>query len=442
MSLAVVLCFYGCESPIGIAPDGALDDVFDITVLDTFSIRTYTEIEDSIVTSSPPKLLTGAASFSETGTVYAQSFLNLRPTSTLDIDQTSTNYDSLYLYLYFNEALTQKEEVRSYTVHLIKPINTEEFESSYYNFDSFPFNEEPIGSFEYLPTMETGDSIPVKISGGLGERLFSLALQGQISSGNETFLSQFTGFVIRPSDTNTDQVISLLNTTYSSENIVEGTVSKLRIYFHQEEDYTTPEYYDFYNSTAHTTFNNISIELGGTSLASINSGRIPAEQSENLSFVQAGAGIYTRIDLPYILSLNELSKNYVFNSAILEVTPLSGSYADSNPLPDSLAVFITNELSTTGDFNYNDSGAEQYYIYSGLDYDEELGESATYSFDITDILHLQLEDNGAHDYSLILTPPTETVLTTFDQVQIPGASHTAAGVRLKIYITKVLTDYD
>ncbi|WP_422004009.1 DUF4270 family protein [Roseivirga pacifica] len=441
-ALLAVLCIYACEQPIGIAPDGALDDVFDINVLDTFSIKTYTEIEDSIVTSSPARFLIGAASFDQTGTVYAQSFLNLRPASLLELDE-DMKFDSLYLYLYFNEALTLEEEVRDYTVHLIKPVNTEELEVEYYNFDSMPFIEEPVGTFTYSPTMEKGDSIPVKISGSVGETLFALALQGEVYSGNSNFLNQFTGFAIRPGDDNTDQVISLLNTSYSSENEVAGTVTKLRMYYHEEVDYSSSEYFDFFNSSNYVSFNSITASLEGTSLAGLASGaRFSSELTGNISYVKAGVGIYSRIELPYVEKLNELSKNYLFNSAILEVSPLRGTYSQSMPLPDSLAVFLTNELETTGNFDYNDSGAEQYFIYSGLSYDEELGEQAVYSFDVTDLIHAQLADNGAHEFSMILTPPTSTVLSSFEQVQLPNSSHEQAGVKLKLYMTKVLTDYE
>lgn len=442
-ALLAVLCIYACEQPIGIAPDGALDDVFDATVIDTFSIKAYTEIEDSIITSSPNRLLVGAADFDKTGSVNTEAYLNLRPTYFLELDGANTKYDSLYLYLYFDKALINDDKERDYTVHLIKPINSEELDYEYYNFDSMTYWENPIGSFSYLPTMEAGDSIPVKITGSLGEELFSMALQGMIYEGNDEFFNRFTGFAIKSADGNADQIISLLNTSYNEESGVASTVNKLRLFYHEEHDYVTSEYFDFYNSTGYTTFNAIKTDFDGTAIETLASGvRLASEETENLSFVQAGFGIYSRIDFPYIHQLNELSKNYVFNSAILEVTPLRGTYSSSNPLPDSLAVFVTNELESTGVFDYNGSGAEQYFSYSGLNYDEELGEDAVYSFDVTGLLHAQLEDNGAHEFSVLLTPPTSTVLTRFNQVQVPGPNHPNSGVTLKIYMTKVLTDYE
>lgn len=431
--------FWSCEQSIGIAPDGIVDFDIDPGVIDTFSIFTYTQIEDSIVTSAPSYLLTGSSTFDYSGRVNATSYLNLRPGGDLELVESGEVYDSLYLFLFFNDLLTPKNEEKEYTVHLIEPVNIEDLEVSYYNFDELAYDEMPIGRFTYHPYYEKGDSIAIKIDSGLGEELFSWAHEGIVGSTNTEFVNRFTGIAIKPADGNDDQIISLLNNVTTSTNLSAQKVNRLRMYYHEDGDYVETKKFDFINTFYTASFNSIDVNLQGSYLSDlIMEEEVASEDTYNLSFLQSGIGVYSRLTFPYLYKINELGKEYFINSAELIIEPTTDSYSYYNPLPDSLAIFLINNLNESGEFGYNSSDIESYLQYAKLEYDYELGGSAQYRFNITDLVYLQLEDNGFREYSVLLTPTFSSALTCFDQVYVPNTAHSSAGVKLKIYVTKIL----
>lgn len=425
---------YGCEESIGIAPDGVLDDNFVISSVDTFYISSYTHLADSIITSTPSYLIAGASTFNYSGNVESKAYLNIRPGGDLNIDETTDNYDSIYLLLYFNDLLTTTDEAREYTVHLLDPVGSEDLEGTYYNFDKLSYSESPIGSFVYSSSLNVGDSIAIKIESGLGEELFSWAKDGIITSSNSEFISRFTGFVIKASDDNVDQIIRLSNNQSTASQM-----NKLRLYYHEQGDFIESKYFDFFDTQYTATFNSINASLEGSWLEKLASeDQVHSSETGNMSFLQSGIGIYSRFTFPYLYRLNELDENYIINSAELIIEPLTASYSSSKPLPDSLAIYFTTNLDESLQFNYNSSVVQEYLQYAKLNYDYEQGGKARYSFNVTDLIYMQLEDNGYREYSVLLTPTFLSALTCFDQVQIPDRDHSSPGVRLKIYITKIL----
>lgn len=434
---ALFISTIACEQPGNFTP--AEDPgTFEVSILDTFRIESSTLLADSIITSGLSRMLVGHIADTDLGDLKVRSYFKFAPGDFLDFEDANMVYDSLQLILtYDGYAIGDREKSQVFNVReIVEEFGTTDDEY-YFGFDQLNTGRNSLGNFSFSHDWEEGDSIFISMDNALGERLFELAEKNEVYATNLDFLRDFEGLMIEPGGEEAYQVFG-----FSSSETVNGSFQNkmvLRMYYHEEGEFTETHHYDFVQIREDIAFNSYESERGGTGLAGLTGDEpVASVVSGDKSYVQAGLGIQSKIRFPYLKILRELDKEYIVNAAILRVEAVKGSYAHINELPDSLSLFITDKYNNIGQVFFNLSGGASVAQYGSLQADEELNLFAFYEFDITEFVFQQLREEGDQGLALIASATPTGILNSVDKLSIGGADYGSPGLSLKIYMTKLI----
>lgn len=433
---ALFIATVACEQPGDFTP--AEDSMrFDISVLDTFHIESSTLLADSLVTSGLSRLLVGRQADSDLGELEIRSYFKFAPGDFLDFEEANMVYDSLRLILNFDGYATgDSEKTQLFNVReIVQEFGTEDDEF-YFGFDQLNTGRASLGSFVFDHDWEAGDSIFISMDDELGERLFELADDNEVYPTNLDFLRDFEGLVIEPGGEEAYQVFGFANSATANGAFLNRIV--LRMYYHEEGEFTQAHSYDFVQIREDIAFSNFEADRTETGLATLTGDDpVSSRLSGDKTYIQAGLGVQSKIRFPYLRKLNELDKEYIVNAAILRITSVKGSYTNVAELPDSLALFITDKYNTIGQVFFNVSGGTSVAQYGSLQADDELNLFAHYEFDITEFVFQQLQEQGEQGLALIASPTPSGILNTVDRLTIGGTDYGSPGLTLKVYMTKL-----
>jgi hypothetical protein len=238
-------------------------------------------------------------------------------------------------------------------------------DSLYLTKNSTPYIEEPVGEFNFnvsaFDSVRVDTAFTARMSDELGMRLLDRAKTDTLTYNNNVdFREFFKGFAFIPDDAN-EMVMGIYP---------ESSASLMRMYVHDNADTT---YFDFIFQgldTAGTNitryYNNITLDRSGTPLAGITDYHTDFETDNDLSYIQASAGVFTKVDLePYINFLDTLN-DFVINRAEIEipVETYKNTMAPSSTLDLYLASednrFIVFTDSASTNFIYNTAGSLRY----------------------------------------------------------------------------------
>ncbi|GAB5527480.1 MAG: DUF4270 family protein [Roseivirga sp.] len=434
---ALFITTVACEQPGEFTP--AEDPTrFSVSVLDSFRIESSTLLADSLITSGLPRLLVGRQKHSDLGDLKISSYFKFSPGDFLDFEGANMVYDSLQLILnYDGYVVGDKENTQQFEVReIVEEFGTEDDEF-YFGFDKLNTGRDLLGSFSYDHDWEPGDSIFISMDDALGERLFEQAATNEVYSTNLDFLRDFEGLKIEPAGDEAHQVFGFANST-TANGAYENRIV-LRMYYHEEGEFTEARSYDFVQIREDIAFSHYESERSGTELAGLRGDHpVVSSLSGDKTYIQAGLGIQSKIEFPFLKKLNELDKEYIVNAAILRISPVKGSYSGVAELPDSLALFITNKYNTIGQVFFNVSGGASVAQYASLKADDELNLYTYYEFDITEFVFQQLQEQGEQGLALIASATPSGILNTIDQLTIGGADYGTPGLSLKIYMTQLI----
>ena len=301
--------------------------------IDTLTVKASTFQFDSLIVSNPNRLLIGAYNDPVFGKTSSKSFVQL--TNTIyNIDDDAV-YDSIALVLkpdkYFYNDTIPTQQFRVYEV--LDDIEPDE--GLFYNTTNFNYNTTPIAVKDFLATPNKSDSLDIKVNDTFGLTLFNKLKENDINSSTE-FLDEYKGLLIEA------------NSDISTTVLGFSTNSFLRLYYTVDDNDNAPEEktIDFPINPSNT-FNQISSEKSGTYFENIvdQETLIPSLETDNSSFIQAGIGIVTRLDIPYLKSLNDISSQGVVVDAKLKFSLKENTYSDNLYTKDSLQVYIIDNKS-------------------------------------------------------------------------------------------------
>lgn len=433
--------FYGlnsCEKSGEFTP--AEDPVsFSVVVLDTFAVETSTQLIDSIVATDITRLLVGNIDDPEFGKLKASAYFQLGSNSSPDFDGKNMVYDSLYLsLLYDGYDFGDPAEGQRFSIREVVAEYWAEGDEVYYSFDRLSYGRNPLGVFDYDPEWNSGDSIAIRLSDDLGTRLFDLMEAGQVGFFEDEFYREFEGLVIVPDGEEPGHIVGFGNSTNPTGANVEDAII-LRLYYHEEGEFAESLEFDFTQLEPEIAFSAMEADRSGTPLAELT-GENPIDASEtgDKTFIQAGAGLQTKIRFPNLETLNKIDKQYMVNTAMLRLEPIPRSYDDISDLPDSLALYLTDKYNEVGNVIFYVSGSTSLPDYAHLQADDEYGYGAYYEFNVTEFVFQQLQDQTNLDLALFAVPTAAEILGGVDRMQIGGNDHSRKGVTLKIYLTKLI----
>jgi len=323
------------------AGDTFTDSDIRVVQLDTMTVDFSTMKFDSIDTSQSSRMLVGKYNDPVFGTVKTASFMELIPSSYY-ID-TDAEYDSITFLLrpdnyYYNDTL------QSNTIHIkqvtenLKPADGVNF----YNTSTIDFDEEDLGSLTYYPRPIGTDSLEIKLTDSLGQGLFDNLQLKKITTYDE-LKNYFYGITMQPDEEDDGAVIGF------------SLTSNMRLYYTIAEENERTQYStDFLINTSSSPvpfFNQISADEPNEYLKTLTDQEFNLHSSEtgNLSFIQSGIGIATRLEFPNIKTVFDIQGQGTLLDASLKIAPAISSYNDALALRDTLSVFIVdqnNELTS------------------------------------------------------------------------------------------------
>jgi len=439
LSVIVLLsCFLlGCEDDSEVYEIGNewTSPYLSSFMIDTLTVKTYTIQLDSTVTSGQSKLLVGKHSDPLFGKIEARTFFQVNPNE-LVIDGEAI-YDSAALLLRYDNYY-YGDTLQPYKLNLHKLDNRIRMNSEtgyLYNTSQINFNESVVGNATIYPKPNTENAyVRIKVENSLSEDLFNY-LQQQDLEDQESFVTHFKGFsldspeeansIIRFSMEESDSIIT------NSGELITNPV--FRIYYHyQSEDgnVADAQYFDFSLNTLYQ-FNQISTDFTGTPLQGLSPDNpLPSEQTGNMSFIQSGLGIFTRIEIPYVKSLYGISGNLKLMSAQMFLRPVNNSYLYPYYLPPTLNYYQGNHLDNLiGSFT--DGSGEEIAIEPYID--SQFQEDNYFLVPLTTFIQSELGSDVDNDYTLLIYPTTYPA-QSLDRMVFGNSDYSANRLQLNINI--------
>jgi hypothetical protein len=414
-----------------------------VEMIDTFTLKTYTVVLDSLATSyhenSVPDILVGSFHEPEIGTVYASGYFRIGVASTEKYNiQEDAVFDSVRFYLVqsgYCSNDTAKHLPFTLSVHRLTGVLWPNTDGYFYNNDSVSAISEPLGSVTYRPRINSKDTLWIRLDTILGNEIFTLMKSNaEKVMNNERFAEYFKGVLIQYGSN--DSVI--LGFKYPETNGSAGRPA-MRIYYHYYTDTRIKKISDFKAlpvdeiTRNSVQFNRIVFRNKVVPLPDRQEEKLSSTETGNKTFIIGGCGISTRIEVPYLRNLLLLGENVQILKAELILEPVMNSYYDIF-LPKSLNLVITNDQNHWGSYVTNSSG----YAQNGdLVIDELYQEETRYTFDITNFLISKLYETTEDVPALLVAPAGRNLYATIDRLLLGNQQNSRNNVKLKVYYMNV-----
>ena len=418
----LIFIFTGCQNDEMIIGSRYVDENMQILFTDTISVNSYTVAWDSIKTSGYNTYLVGNVNDDIFGNVTSRSYVNLKLPTPGRL-QTGAGFDSLQVIL-VPDGYSFGDTTRPFTItvnRLREIIDVNEGESLS-NITSLNFDTSPLGQVTFIPRPSTRDSVKINIDETLGRQLFdAFKNREDLVSEQSSFELFLNGLVMNFS---------------SSNSAVMGfraadTIPVMRLYYHYFDFEERHEIIDFILKSPSTQFNEISV-AGPLASTLKNGGKIPAFETGNRTYMQSGTGIFTRLEIPYLKNILELTEKIEILKAELVLEPAKSTYTFST-LPKEISAFVTNKFN---EFIYPLIDKEGFDQIAVLNMDDIFNEDTRYTFDVTDFINAKLYEQTDNVPALLITVREDEVYHTVDRIVLGSRWNRDNDVLLKIYYMK------
>ncbi|WP_366187485.1 DUF4270 family protein [Flavobacterium ovatum] len=374
----------------------------NVILVDTMTVDVSTIQLDSLVTSSKYRIAVGSYDDPIFGKVQANSYFQLSG-STYAVNASSSDteggnyvFDSIRMVMkldkYYYGDTTQ---VHSFSIHrLQQKVKTTLEDGTFHNDSNLTYDSESLGTVSFKPKPNSQDSVSVVLSNDFGNTLFQKLKSKEITNTDE-FIEYFKGFVIKASATNSSNVIGF------------NLSSELRLYYSKylsQSESSLLVTFGIYDGAKQ--FNNFSLDKKGTLIENLPSStsKLSSVVTSNKGFVQSGTGIACRVDFPNIKQLKRLYENGVIVDAQFTIKPVNGTYSSKYPLPDSLQVYVCDNLNRIKRSLTSSSGSTLYAVLSNKT--DEFNENTGYKLSLSSFLQSELVKLSDAKSSLVFVLPS------------------------------------
>lgn len=424
----LVLMFVSCSSETINTSDFLAGEAFTgsnmrVVLLDTLTVETSTMKFDSIVSSESTRILVGKYTDSVFGTVRTSSYMGMIPGNfTIDSE---AEYDSIALYLkldkyYYNDTL------QTNTIHikqLSKTLKPDEG-SFFYNTAKADYFEEDLGSITYTPRPLDADTLEIRISDELGLDFFE-KFQEKLITNTDQFKDYFKGVALLPGEDDNGSVIGFSK---------ETGASFMRLYFSiSEESERVQSFIDInldQSSSPVPFFNQVIAENPIAPLQGLTDKEVNLSSSDtgNLSFIQSGVGMTTRIKFPYIKTIYDIKGQGTILDAVLKLRPAAGTFDDKLILRDTLSIYLVDQNNDlTEQLLYSDGATS---VLGILNRENEEFNDIYYQIPLGSYIEKILLEDHETDEALILLP--DNYNSTVDRFVLQGMDHSEYSVVLEL----------
>ncbi|MDX9883869.1 MAG: DUF4270 family protein [Prolixibacteraceae bacterium] len=396
-----------------------------IAIIDTFTVRLSTFIDDSIVTSNTSVGLVGNYTDEDLGIVRAKSFYQLGiSTGTYSMD-IRDKFDSLTITMrYSGVSFGDTTKLQKINVYRLTQELKARSDGSLYNISSVPHEAEPIGSITIKPQPKNDKNLIIRLNDAWGQELFdSIQNKSGTILTEEKFLQYLPGLAIG-SETDDGSVL-----TFSlADSLFYMTVHASRFEYDLiETDFVFPMI------NANLQFNQIKSDRAGTNSALIadsNHSKVYSEQTANRSFSQGGIGMYTRIEFPGVGGVLKMDQKRFLMKAELILKPVFRSYEEV-PLPDNIYLYESNRTNEVVAplLNSDNEPLTPKFVLDDIYY-----EDTYYMFDITTFITSELSDGHFDvEHALLVNILKSKMGSSLERIILSDSSKSKYKPVLKLY---------
>jgi hypothetical protein len=423
------LAFFSCNNDDMTFQIGSkyLDVKTNIRYVDSLTVLNYTVKMDSIRTSGmeEPTILVGKHHDPDFGDITARSYFRVNPPSAVSLPNNAI-FDSLQLILLYSDYAIGDTNV-TYTIHahrLQKSLKPRA-DGYFYNTSETDFYPEVLGTTSLIPWPNTNDTLWIRLDDELGNDLFDLLMEDdQIIKESELFHNYFKGFALTYDDAD-NAVLGFNFPTYAQTSSGVDYYPVMRLYYHYFDFTNVSKYADFkiaYENVG-LQYNQLTLSNPVVNFPTQQRQKLPAQESNNQTYIQAGTGIVTRIEVPYLKNLLALHDNILIMKAELQLEPVRGSYF-VYPLPEQVSVYSSDRINRFG---------TSFAADGILSIDNIYQEETWYTYDVTNFIKAKIIEETDDVPALLVTVKPENMYKTFDRVVLGSQLHGDNQIKLKIY---------
>ena len=384
---------------------------------DTIGVQISTIIEDSFATSGDTAFLIGRYHDPYLGTVSTKSFFQMTVPSSIPEIPASAKFDSMTFIIRPNDYY-YGDTSKAQTIYINELANaiSHTYNSKLYNTSNVAIKSPALGSATVKIKPRGSDSIVIRLSDAKGSELYSRLQQqsSDVTSSND-FLNYFRGISIATADDDTSAVYGLSGV---SGNMV------MRVHYHTTIPYPEEHYIDFTSLSNDLAFNQVLSNRSGTGLVPGTTGitEIAAVNSKQLSFMQAGSGLFLKMIFPSLRSIIGNTNIVKLLKAELIVRPTEFSF-DRNKyiLPSQLYLTQTDASNIAGNTVIDSTGSA--VLYTDPVMDDIYGEDNFYRFNVTAYINQMLNTGGSEDVGFLLNHNSPVTKVNVDRLIVNTVSH-------------------
>jgi hypothetical protein len=404
-----------------------------ISLIDTFTVKSYTVMLDSVHTSGliTPSAVIGRYDDPDFGVITASSFFTVDIPGTEKFGiQDDYVFDSLCLYLVYNKYY-EGDTTLPFTIdvhRLQQTIKTKSADGYFYNNDSIAAMPELFGSVTFKPSPNSGDTVWIPIDKTFGSQLFTYMKKNDPRVTDKiNWEDYFKGFMLRYGE-NTKSVLGF--------NFPVGSASSLapamRVFYHYFQYSTVKRKVDFKAST--NQFNRFLLHNPKISFPSNQHYKLSSAETANRTYLHSGVGIVTRLEIPYLKNLFYIANDVQILNAELEVEPAINTYTEET-LPENLSLNATDDLNRWGSPLMNKTN--QYAAFKKLTIDMLYQEDTRYTFEITNFIKNSLESQTDDIPAMLMTISADDLYQTTRRLVVGTQKNKLNKVRLKMYYLNI-----
>lgn len=427
---AYILLLTGCTSDGFFLGGKYLDSNIRTAIIDTCSMSIYTYKQDSVKTKAKDIGLIGKYVDLNNiwGNIEAKTYLTYQCPSSLDLKY-DVKFDSIVLVMKLN-GIFIGDTLKNQTINVHKLKREVDADTTFYNTASIPYFPETLGTRTFRPRPNTTykqhvypfyeyvNRFTVRLDDSFGAELLNKITEksDELENG-DSFRKYFPGLAVTAGDDNTAIFGFNVQSYYSatSGSSPADSLFSMRIYFHHTT-YKKIEESVTINVGTNRYFYSLEYNRDGSVFDGLKGDPrdkkdtveyLPTSATGNIGMIQALTSTYVKIEFPYLNNLLQLGDFCSIVNATLLLYPVEGSFSETNPLPQSLVMYVYNKYDAPVGAVTTNSG--QSLQTGSLKEDEMYKDKTYYTYDVTDFLNNQLGAVGINKEVLKLTLPDDSI---------------------------------
>lgn len=322
----ISLFLASCDTPKEIGADLFSVEV-GLNFTDSLRVNSSTVLMDSIHTGGNNTFLLGSFNHPVLGTFESTVFTQIANADSLLAKNVSI-LDSLKMHLVYKNFQGDTNQLQTLQVYKLKDslslstdyfANTNSVAAQTSVVGSHSFRPRPIRSKAFNGDSLKLDTLHFKMSNTLGSELLAKYSDKTLAGGGPTFRASFPGLMMKSSTTTKSALIGF-----------SPAYSRMTLHWHNPND-TTKYSVNYYFSLSsammtevHARYNQFKVSRTGVLANLTKSGNsVPAATTGQVTYVQSGSGLVTKLDFPTLMNLKG-NRNIAVNKAELVLEAVDG----------------------------------------------------------------------------------------------------------------------